>query len=308
MSPDAASTSRGDSPIFVVGVAHSGTTILHRMLAYHPALAWFSQFSLRGGEIRGRSRIPGARLVDRRLRSIPHHWQKQKPSFRRPPLTPRPGEAWTIWADLINDGRGFASVEELDESTPGSGGPRSVNATIDGDRLRSCLAAFSEQFEGHECWPSSPSRLLPLSRAGPDGPARRPVRAHSPRWARPFPSACGRSSNEGWMLAARFSPRPATGSLRLIESMRLARPTCSRCATRISVRTCTGSSGRFSTAPPSTRRRFPSSDARHGSAQTNSRWVDQATPRELEEVSEIQREQLNRFGYPLVLAAAGSFS
>ena len=43
-------------------------------------------------------------------------------------------------------------------------------------------------------------------------------------------------------------------------------------------------------------------------SQTNSRWVDQATPRELEEVSEIQREQLNRFGYPLVLAAAGSFS
>ena len=36
--------------------------------------------------------------------------------------------------------------------------------------------------------------------------------------------------------------------------------------------------------------------------QTNWRWVDQATPRELEEVSEIQREQLNRFGYPLVLA------
>ena len=38
--------------------------------------------------------------------------------------------------------------------------------------------------------------------------------------------------------------------------------------------------------------------------QTNSRWVDQAPLQELEEVSEIQREPLNRFGYPLVLAPA----
>jgi hypothetical protein len=38
--------------------------------------------------------------------------------------------------------------------------------------------------------------------------------------------------------------------------------------------------------------------------QTNSRWVDQAPLQELEELSEIQREQLNRFGYPLVLAPA----
>src|SRR4029453_16254041 len=129
-SPDPASVSRGDSPIFVVGVAHSGTTILHRMLPSHPALPWFSQFSLRSGEIRGRSRIPGAGLMDRRLRSIPHRWQKQKPRFRRPPLTPRPGETRTIWADLINHGREFASVEELDEPAPSSVDPKRANATI----------------------------------------------------------------------------------------------------------------------------------------------------------------------------------
>jgi hypothetical protein len=40
--------------------------------------------------------------------------------------------------------------------------------------------------------------------------------------------------------------------------------------------------------------------------ETNSRWVGQAMPRELEEVSEIQREQLERFGYPLVLAPTGA--
>jgi hypothetical protein len=39
--------------IFIIGVDRSGTTILYRMLAYRPALCWFSQFSMRRSEIRG---------------------------------------------------------------------------------------------------------------------------------------------------------------------------------------------------------------------------------------------------------------
>jgi hypothetical protein len=64
------------SPVFVFGAAHSGTTILYRMLAYHPGLTWLSQFSLRAGEIPGRRRAPGANRVDLVLRSVPHRWRK----------------------------------------------------------------------------------------------------------------------------------------------------------------------------------------------------------------------------------------
>jgi hypothetical protein len=88
------------SPLFLFGVAHSGTTILYRMLAYHPDLTWFSQFSLRGGEVRGRRRVPAANRLDHLLRSIPHRWGKRK-TRGRGVLVPRPGEARTIWESLL---------------------------------------------------------------------------------------------------------------------------------------------------------------------------------------------------------------
>ena len=56
------------SPVFVFGADHSGTTILYRMLAYHPDLTWLSQFSLRRGEIPGRRRRPAADRLDPMLR------------------------------------------------------------------------------------------------------------------------------------------------------------------------------------------------------------------------------------------------
>ena len=49
---------RAFSPTFILGAAHSGTTILYRMLALHPEVLWFSQFSLRSGEIAGRWSLP----------------------------------------------------------------------------------------------------------------------------------------------------------------------------------------------------------------------------------------------------------
>ena len=54
--------------IFVVGVEHSGTTILYRMLARHPDLAWLSHYSMRDGEIPNRCRVPFF-LVDQSIRS-----------------------------------------------------------------------------------------------------------------------------------------------------------------------------------------------------------------------------------------------
>jgi hypothetical protein len=272
------------------------------MLAYHPELAWFSQFSLRGGEIRGRSRIPGAALLDSQLRSIPHRWQKQKPRFRRPPLTPRPGEAQTIWADLINDGREFASVEELEDPVPGSGGPRRAGATIETDRLRSCLSGFSEQFESRRVLAKLPPPdfyrfLEPLQAALPgalfvhivrDGRAvsfslrpkferRLDARGALLAAARHWVVAVDRvhAAREADVLEVRYEDLcdDVHGVIRVILDRAALDPDAfplHRCPSRLSP--------------------------------TNSRWVDRATPRELEEVSEIQHEPLSRFGYPLTLA------
>ncbi len=79
--------------IFIVGVAHSGTTILYKMLAYHPELAWFCQFSQRRGRIPGRKRIPFSDFYKRNLsKLIKYSWKKGKTYL----WIPRPGEAWSF--------------------------------------------------------------------------------------------------------------------------------------------------------------------------------------------------------------------
>jgi hypothetical protein len=83
-------------PVYVLGVAHSGTSILQKMLAYHPDAAWFSQYSLRDGSVPGRWRAPFARAADRALRShVRYDWRKERGGLRRR-VTPRPGEVHTI--------------------------------------------------------------------------------------------------------------------------------------------------------------------------------------------------------------------
>lgn len=90
------------SPLFVLGVDHSGTTILYRMLAHHPDLVWLSQFSLRGGEVPGRSPRPLAGLRDSAARRLPHPWTKEDSGLRRR-LVPHPGEEPEVWAYLLED-------------------------------------------------------------------------------------------------------------------------------------------------------------------------------------------------------------
>ena len=36
-----------DRPVFVIGTGRSGTTLFHEPMAYHPQLAWFSNWSRR---------------------------------------------------------------------------------------------------------------------------------------------------------------------------------------------------------------------------------------------------------------------
>lgn len=83
-------------PTYVYGAAHSGTTILYKLLALHPDFAWFSQYSYRNGVIPGRRSIPMAHTADRVLRSLRSHtWRKRKRGLTDR-LVPRPGEAHGI--------------------------------------------------------------------------------------------------------------------------------------------------------------------------------------------------------------------
>jgi omega-hydroxy-beta-dihydromenaquinone-9 sulfotransferase len=88
-------------PVYVLGAAHSGTSILQKMLGYHPDAAWFSQFSLRDGSVSGRRWMPFAHATDRVLRGLVRYdWHKEKGGRLRR-LVPRPGEAHTILLHVL---------------------------------------------------------------------------------------------------------------------------------------------------------------------------------------------------------------
>ena len=128
-------------PVFVLGVDHSGTTILYRMLAHHPDLIWLSQFSLRGGEIPGRPGRRAAGLRDSLMRRVPHPWTKEDSGLVRR-LVPHPGEEPAVWAYLLEDEGASA------------------------ERLRETLAAFSARHGNRRLLAKRPAftRHLPLLR------------------------------------------------------------------------------------------------------------------------------------------------
>jgi hypothetical protein len=102
-----------DRPIFIVGVDHSGTTVFYRMMARHPKLAWFTPYSLRGGELEGRARVPFNRLINRvGRRVIPWTWHK-RPRAGFP--YPEPREAPSIWRLLVPRTEGFLDDEQYTE-------------------------------------------------------------------------------------------------------------------------------------------------------------------------------------------------
>lgn len=98
--------------IFVVGVAHSGTTVMYRLLARHPDLGWFSQFSRRDGTVPGRFRLPFGGLynrVMRRLLGAP--WRKRRGWDEY--VVPRPMEANATW-DYLLPPRGHEMTSDPD--------------------------------------------------------------------------------------------------------------------------------------------------------------------------------------------------
>lgn len=102
-----------DRPVFVVGVDHSGTSILYRMLAHHPDLAWFSQYSMRDGEIPARVRVPFGGLINRwARRAVGFTWKKQQ---KWDSLFPQPIEGSAIWGHLIERRDGFIDAAEYSD-------------------------------------------------------------------------------------------------------------------------------------------------------------------------------------------------
>lgn len=99
-------------PIFVLGVAHSGTTILYNMLAFHPDLAWFSQYSQRDGTVPERFYLPFEAVFNRVLRkSFKHSWQKGKGFWDL--VVPFPSEADRIWNYILPESRQGVGEEEI---------------------------------------------------------------------------------------------------------------------------------------------------------------------------------------------------
>ena len=89
------------TPIYIIGEAHSGTTILYRMLSMHPATTWLSQLSQRSGLIPGRLRIPFHGPIDRVLRAwTKSDWRKETGAIRRY-VVPAPAEAARTWEYII---------------------------------------------------------------------------------------------------------------------------------------------------------------------------------------------------------------
>lgn len=289
--------SPGISPVFVLGTAHSGTTILHRMLAYHPGLVWFSQFSLRTGDIPGRFRVPGANIVDRALRSIPHRWQKAEPKFRRL-VVPRPGETRTIWTHLLEGGGRFCSVEELDEQARRSPELKQSREGIDVERVRSCLAGFSKRFDDRRVLAKVPSAdwyrfVRPLHVACPgarfvhivrDGrPVAFSLRSKFERGLNPHDAllAAGRH----WVRAVGEVHAPSGIALLEVRYEDLCEDVHGVIRTVLRHAALETESFPFERCPAKL-------------SQTNSRRLEAATTEELTQVSELQRDLLIRYGYP----------
>lgn len=104
---------RIDRPVFVVGVDHSGTSILYRMLARHPEFAWLSQYSLRDGTIPSRMRIPFGSWINRVGRRWTSFTWKKNERFQL--LRPQPREGVGTWTRLIPRVDGFFDASDCTE-------------------------------------------------------------------------------------------------------------------------------------------------------------------------------------------------
>jgi Sulfotransferase family len=269
------------SPVFVFGADHSGTTILYRMLAYHRELAWLSQFSMRRGEIPGRSRRPIVDRLDPLLQRLPHPWRKEDSRLRRV-FVPHPGEEAAVWRFLLED------------------------ETTNAARVRAHLTSFSRRHGGRRLIAKRPAfhrHLELLSAAFP-----RACFVHVVRDGRPV--ALSLRSKEVAMRARRgrepVAPDAALeGAARYwVEVLERARKTTTGidllevryedlCGdVHALIRTILAHAGLASEG-------FPFRRCPRALESRNSYWVEAASSRELAEISRIESDLLRRYGYPV---------
>lgn len=122
---------------FVVGLPHSGTTILYRLLGRHPDLGWFSQFSQRSGTVSGRFPLPGWQLYNRVARGLfATPWKKGTGLFHEW-FVPMPREAIQTWDYLLSRRGSFTQH-------PPSAWTRSC---VDEDTVERFRAVFKAEFD-----------------------------------------------------------------------------------------------------------------------------------------------------------------
>jgi len=100
--------------IFIIGVEHSGTTILYRMLAKHSVVCWFSQYSMRGGEVPSRFRVPFYNQINKYGNKLfPITWRKRFGLYEK--LIPSPSEPHKIWEYLLPDEKQFFDESDFEK-------------------------------------------------------------------------------------------------------------------------------------------------------------------------------------------------
>ena len=97
-----------DRPIFILGNIRSGTTILYNLLATHPEVCWFSNYS---------DRYPNANAVPllHRLLDLPvlgNHFKTRLIHRNPSALIPWPHEGDVIYHDYAGFGQGRDGAEE----------------------------------------------------------------------------------------------------------------------------------------------------------------------------------------------------
>ncbi len=269
------SEDRTFSPTFILGAAHSGTTILYRMLALHPEVLWFSQFSLRSGEIAGRWSLPFNDPIDSALRQFTRHdWQKAS-SRRLQWIVPTPSEVRNVWKELLD---------------------RSGTTDERAAHVRWCVRSFCARRGGRHFvakWPGFYRDIPVLSAAFPSARF-----VHIVRDGRPVALsvrhkfAGAQDEDASLVLAARYwvkeieAVRAAAGSINLLEIR--YEDLCRDVHGVLSRVLAHSMLHRYSYPFERTPRRLSS---------TNRSWTDRGARHELERIEEVQAALLSEYGY-----------
>jgi Sulfotransferase family len=227
-----------------------------------------SQFSLRGGEIPGRRRVPGARRLDRMLRAIPHRWQKVDPNHRA--AVPQPQEFGMVWKYLLRDGR--SDPEEVRAAMT------QLTDRLSGQRLLAKWGHFAQYLELlSAAFPEA--RFVHIVRDG---------RAVALSLRTKFEPKLGREKALG--AAARHWV-DVLGRAHSVDSQLLELRYEDFCedvhSGLIAAMTHAGLNPAL----------FPLDRCPRKLSSTNARWLEASSSHELSDVSDIQRAMLVRYGY-----------